>query len=146
MEHKIAKSFGIIPLFRDIKGYRILIIQNSKGGHWGLPKGTPEDNETPTQTANRELQEETGIEEKDIQIQKDPVFLEQYSFTQDEIVYDKTNTYCIGFVDTMIVGEDLDEISVAEWVSLEEAKEKLTHKEIIKVVEELETYLNTKPN
>jgi hypothetical protein len=46
----------------------------------------------------------------------------------------------------MTVGEDLDEISVAEWVSLEEAKEKLTHKEIIRVVEELETYLNTKPN
>jgi 8-oxo-dGTP pyrophosphatase MutT (NUDIX family) len=148
MEHKIAKSFGVIPLFRDIKGYRILIIQNSRSGSWGLPKGTPEDNETPIRTAIRELQEETGIEEKDIQIQKDPVFLEQYSFThtQDEIVYDKTNTYYIGFVDTMTVGEDLDEISVAEWVSLEEAKEKLTHKEIIRVVEELETYLNTKPN
>ncbi len=143
MEHKIAKSYGAIPLFKDIKRYKVLIIQNSKGKHWGLPKGTPENNETPRQTAIRELQEETGIKEKDIQIQQDPIFLEQYSFTQDEIVYDKTNTYYIGFVDTMIVGEDLDEISVAEWVSFEEAKEKLSHKEIIKVVEEVQSYLNT---
>ncbi len=146
MEHKIAKSFGVIPLFRDIEGCRILIIQNSKGQHWGLPKGTPENDETPIQTAIRELQEETGIKEKDIQIQQDLVFLEQYFFTQDEIVYDKTNTYYIGFVETMTVGEELDEISVAEWVSFEEAKEKLTHKEIIKVVEDLETYLNSQLN
>ena len=38
--------------------------------------------------------------------------------------------------------KELDEINVAEWVSLEKAKEKLTHEGIIKVVEDLETYLN----
>lgn len=142
MEHKIAKSYGIIPLFKDNKGYKVLIVQNSKGGHWGLPKGTPENDEAPMQTAIRELREETGIQEEDIVIQDSPTFLEQYSFEQNDVVYDKTNTYYIGFVETMTVGEELDEINVAEWVSLEKAKEKLTHEGIIKVVEDLETYLN----
>lgn len=142
MEHKIAKSYGVIPIFKDGEECKILIVQNSKGGHWGLPKGTPENNEEPMQTAIRELQEETGIREGEIKIQESPVFLEQYSFEQNDVVYDKTNTYYIGFVEIMTVGEDLDEINVAEWVSIKEAKEKLTHEGIIKVVQELETYLN----
>jgi 8-oxo-dGTP pyrophosphatase MutT (NUDIX family) len=146
MEHKIAKSYGIIPVFRNGTEYNILIVQNSKGGHFGLPKGTPENDEVPMQTAIRELQEETGIEEKDIQIQESPTFFELYSFEQNNIIYDKTNTYYIGFVDNMTVGENLDQIIKAEWVSLQDAKNKLTHKEIVKVVNELEEYLKAEEN
>lgn len=142
MEHKIAKSYGIIPLFKDDKGYKVLIVQNSKGGHWGLPKGTPENNESPMQTAIRELEEETGIQEKDIAIQDNPTFLEQYSFEHNGVVYNKTNTYYIGFVDTMNIGENLDEINVAEWISLEDSKKKLTHEGIIQVVNDLEKHLS----
>ncbi len=146
MEHKTAKSYGIIPIFRNSTGYSILIIQNNKGGHWGLPKGTPENGEAPMQTAIRELQEETGIEEKDIRIQESPTFLEQYSFEQNDIIYDKTNTYYIGFVNTMTIGENLDEISKAEWVSLESVKNNLTHTSVINIVNELEKYLVTEGN
>ena len=39
----------------------ILLIQ-SRGNLWGFPKGSFEDNETSVDCANRELQEETGIE------------------------------------------------------------------------------------
>ena len=142
MEHKIAKSYGIIPIFKDGTKYNILIVQNSKGGHWGLPKGTPENSELPMQTATRELQEETGIKEKDIQVQENPVFLERYSFEQNGVVYDKTNTYYIGFVEAMTVGVDLGGRRIIKKKTLEEAKEKLTHEEHIKVVEGLEIYLN----
>lgn len=143
MEHKIAKSYGIIPIFKKDDKYSILIVQNSKGGHWGLPKGTPENDEDPMKTAIRELQEETGIEEKDIRIQESLAFFEKYSFEQNNVIYDKTNTYYVGLVNTMTVGEKLNEISNAEWVSLEDAKKKLTHESIIQVVSELEKYLTT---
>ncbi len=42
MQKVQAKSYGVIPVFKDKDGFHILLVKNSKGGHWGLPKGTPE--------------------------------------------------------------------------------------------------------
>lgn len=53
-------SFGIIPLQKKDGKWQVFIIQ-SITGHWGFPKGHPNDEvETPQQTAERELREETG--------------------------------------------------------------------------------------
>ena len=49
-------SVGII-LFND-KNYLLL---HYKAGHWSFIKGNGEKNETPQETARRELKEETGI-------------------------------------------------------------------------------------
>jgi len=43
---------------------RILIFKSAKG-HWTLPGGTPEANETVIETLIRELQEEVSIQVKD---------------------------------------------------------------------------------
>jgi 8-oxo-dGTP pyrophosphatase MutT (NUDIX family) len=49
-------------VFRDIKGdIRYLLIKNKRSAHWGFPKGHIEPGETKTQTAFREVLEETGI-------------------------------------------------------------------------------------
>lgn len=146
MEHKQANSYGVIPLYKDEVGYRILIVQNSKGGHWGLPKGTPENLEVPLETAVRELYEETGVAENDIQIKTDQNFIERYSFQQDNIIYDKTNTYFIGFVEKTLVGSKLDEINEVRWVSFSEAREILTHQSIIDVLDQVERYLESYKN
>jgi 8-oxo-dGTP pyrophosphatase MutT (NUDIX family) len=58
-----AKSYGIIPVFKNEGSFHILLVKNSKGGHWGFPKGTPEKNEESIDTARRELFEETGIKD-----------------------------------------------------------------------------------
>jgi len=124
----------------------VLVVQNTKGGHWGFPKGTPEGSETPMQTAIRELQEETGIEEKDIRIQNETVFIQQYSFEKDGVTYDKTNTYYAGFVTDMTIGNNLDEITEARWVSIDQAKELFNGKamaladEVGEYLESLEEY------
>ena len=68
-----AKSYGVIPIFRDRNDIYVLLVKHSKGGHWGLPKGTPDKDEKPLDVARRELFEETGI--KDIQIQKKPTLI-----------------------------------------------------------------------
>jgi bis(5'-nucleosidyl)-tetraphosphatase len=140
MEHKPAHSYGIIPLYKDYDGYKVLIVQNGKGGHWGFPKGTPEGDETPMQTAVRELYEETGIQEKDIRIQNDPVFIEQYSFEKDGIIYDKTNTYHVGYVDEMTIGKDLDEITAAQWLLIEETKKIFKYPAVIEIANQLEEH------
>jgi len=52
----------------------------SKAGNYGFPKGKREKDETLFQTSIRELQEETGIQEKDIQfIQPESVYFDEIS-------------------------------------------------------------------
>lgn len=45
---------------------KFLLIQHANGGHWDSPKGGVEYGETEQQTALREINEETGIQEKQI--------------------------------------------------------------------------------
>lgn len=49
-------------VFRDIRGeVRYLLIKNKRSAHWGFPKGHIEIGESKTETAYREVLEETGI-------------------------------------------------------------------------------------
>lgn len=141
MKQQEAYSFGVIPLFKKEGIYHILLIKNSKGGHWGLPKGTPEDNETPMETALREMEEETGIIKEQIKIEATPIFTEKYSFEQNSIIYNKTNTYYIAHVNEMFIGKNLDEISEARWVSINEAKDIITHTGALNLIQDIENYL-----
>ena len=57
------KSCGAV-VFRTANVREYLIIFNRKGnavGHWGFPKGHVEQTETETETAKREIFEETGL-------------------------------------------------------------------------------------
>lgn len=136
-----AKSFGIIPIYKDNNGYKILLVKNTKSGQWGLPKGTPEGNEEPIQTAKRELREETGISA--VEIPEEPTFSERYSFEENGIKYEKTNLYYICFVNEMIIGNNLDNIDEARWVSFDEARKVLIHEAVINVTKELEKYIKS---
>ena len=135
-----AKSYGVIPIFKEKNGFYILLVKNSKGGHWGLPKGTPEKSEKPIDTAKRELFEETGI--KDIEIKSEPTLEEKYDFEQNGTVYSKTNTYYLGFVSEMTEGNQLDQIDELKWVKIHEAQNTLTHQSAIDVVNQLFSLLN----
>ena len=60
----MEKSCGIVLFHLD----EFLVIQHSTEsnevqGHWDFPKGHVEDNESELETATRELQEETGIDD-----------------------------------------------------------------------------------
>ena len=135
-----AKSYGVIPIFKDKNSFNILLVKNSKGGHWGLPKGTPEKDEKPIDTAKRELFEETGI--KDIEIKSEPTLEEKYDFEQNGSAYSKTNTYYLGFVNKMTEGNQLDQIDELKWVKINKAQNTLTHQSAIDVVNKLAKLLN----
>ena len=119
-----------------------MLVKNSKGGHWGLPKGTPEKGEKPMDTATRELLEETGI--KNIDVKTEVTFEEKYDFEKDGIFYSKTSTYYPGFVSEMTEGTQLDQIDELKWVRIDEAKNTITHQAAIDVVEELASWLTQK--
>lgn len=63
-------------VFRNINNeMRFLLIKNKRSMHWGFPKGHIEGDETPEETAKREVLEETGIH---IEIISDYSLLSRY--------------------------------------------------------------------
>lgn len=56
---KYEKSCGIIVFNQD----KVLLVHHNKG-HWGIPKGHVEENETEEETAIREVKEETNVDAK----------------------------------------------------------------------------------
>ena len=55
------RSCGAVVFCRSSSDLRYLIIRNRCSANWGFPKGHVENNETPEQTARREILEETGL-------------------------------------------------------------------------------------
>jgi 8-oxo-dGTP pyrophosphatase MutT (NUDIX family) len=58
-------SGGIIYRFDKDNKVEILLIQDAKN-RWTIPKGHVEPGEEPRQTAEREIKEETGLQEMDV--------------------------------------------------------------------------------
>jgi 8-oxo-dGTP pyrophosphatase MutT (NUDIX family) len=134
MEHKEAKSYGIIPVYQNAEGNYLIPVVKNKLGHWGLPKGTPEEGETPLQAAHRETFEETGV--KDIKVINHDAIEEKYSFELHGVFYDKTNHYYFGFIDEIPDSSKIDSLDI-KWVDINEASDYLTHEAVKNVVTEL---------
>lgn len=62
MSKKVSLSCGVIPLYKNPEGEFQYLIVRGKGGYWGFPKGHQEGEETPLETAKRELYEETQLD------------------------------------------------------------------------------------
>ncbi len=59
---KHEKSCGAIIIAPENGNYKVLMVKHQNGGHWSFPKGHVENGETETQTALREIKEETGMD------------------------------------------------------------------------------------
>ena len=57
---KYEKSCGAV-IFRKDEDWNVLLIRHTKGKHVSFPKGHMEGDETETETALREIWEETGL-------------------------------------------------------------------------------------
>ncbi len=126
-------SYGIIPVIECTDGFKILLVQHAQG-HWSFPKGRPEPEETPFETATRELFEETGLG-IDRLIQDQPL-TEHYRFYHKGKLIDKTVSYFLALVRGKV---DIQEEELRDYcfATLEEAKQKVTFDQARSILDQL---------
>ncbi len=108
---------------------------------WRLPKGTPEHGETVEETAQREVQEETGVRVNVLA----PITSIHYFFVghDDGIRYDKTVYF---YLMEPLGGSTSDhdaEFDVVEWCGYEQALELLEYDNERSVLEEARSLIET---
>jgi 8-oxo-dGTP pyrophosphatase MutT (NUDIX family) len=119
-------SFGIIPLRREAAGWEVLLILHRHGHHWSFPKGHSEEGESPLQTAQRELAEETGLAV--ISLLVEGHISENYQFRHHGQQIHKTVCYFLAEVSGELQLQE-EELSGAKWVPLEQAAGHVTFSE-----------------
>lgn len=136
-------SFGGILFRHSVSIDSKLLALRHRACHWGLPKGHPEHDETPIQTAEREIREETGIEH--ISLRPEPRFSQKYTFEDADTVYHKTVTYFLGVTSQHRVMTQPAEIIEYRWVGIEEARSLLVvNGHVNEALEQVREYLQSK--
>ncbi len=119
-----AVSAGGVVHRQGAEGLEVLLLE-TPGGIWGLPKGTPDAGETTAETALREVHEETGLEV----VLEDKIGMIEYWFSRsrEQTRYHKH----VHFWLMRAVGGDVslhdDEHVSVEWFHLAEALRRVTH-------------------
>lgn len=137
---KKDEAFGIVPIWQNPVGNRVLLIQHH-AGHWGFPKGHADPGETAIATAQREFEEETGI--TDYQALPDQVFVEQYRFMRDGCRVEKTVTYFLAWVYSTTVICQEKEIRNYAWLLFEDATRQISFNPARQVLQQVQAYLST---
>lgn len=138
----IEQCYGVIVVLREEQDKFLILEHNdTKDDNWSFAKGHTEEGETPIQTAIRELEEETGIKEKEIEILDIPLIHEEYEIFRRGEKRLKVIEYFIGVVTNDKVKIDGDEICAYKWATYEEALNIFKHKERKQALYEVQKYL-----
>lgn len=114
------KSCGMIVFTEENNDLKVLLVHHN-AGHWGLPKGHVEENETEQETAIRETLEETGI---NAEIINDFRKVITYKPKENSI---KDVVFFIGKPKTTDIRPQLEEVSETRFIDINEALELIGH-------------------
>jgi len=137
-------SAGVL-VYRESQSIKYLLL-HYPAGHWDFPKGHIEEDESMEETALRELKEETGIREEEIELRNG--FRETIDY-----IYKKRNELSHKKVIYFLGKTEKQEVSISKehqgylWLPFQEAKQKVTFRNARKLLEKSNDYLqeeNTK--
>lgn len=138
---KYEHSFGIVPVKRLNESWSLLLVQHH-AGHWAFPKGHAEQEETPQQTAERELFEETGLK-VELYLLDSPL-TESYFFTfKGQKIYKKVSYYVAQVKGQVKIQES--EIQSSQWFPIEQAASQITFPEGQKICGQVQQILALLP-
>jgi len=133
-------SCGVIP-YRVVDGQRQFLLIQHQAGHWAFAKGHPEKGESDLETARRELAEETGISQ--VEIDEQHPFDEHYTFIKRSgKQVSKRVTYFLGQVsaDQAIVLQEA-EVSDYAWGDATQTRQRMSFDEGRALLDEVLAYL-----
>jgi len=135
-------SCGVIP-YRVVDDRREFLLIQHKAGHWAFPKGHPEAGESELETARRELEEETGLVE--VEIDAGQPFEEHYEFTKRSGKrVSKRVVYFLGRVPAgqMVVLQE-SEVSDHAWCDAAQSRERMTFDEGRALLDQVLSYIDS---
>lgn len=128
------KSCGAV-VYKKEKDKLYILIEEMKGGHFSIPKGHVEDNETEVETALREIKEETNLD-----VALDSNFREVVSYSPYQNCI-KDVIFFIAEAKTFDTKEQLIEVSKIYWLEPYDAINKLTFESDKEVVRKALKYI-----
>jgi len=115
---------GGIVITREEGSVRVLLIKDSYG-RWTWPKGHTEEDETPEETALREVFEETGLNRLKI---ISSVGKQEYWYTlEGEKIFKTVHIFLIEAAPGQKLSIQTEEIAEGKWLSPEEALETIEY-------------------
>ena len=116
---KKEKSCGAVVYYLGSDG-PLFLIEKMELGHYSLPKGHVENNETEIETAHREIKEETSLE-----LEINPSFRKTITYSPGKDII-KDVVFFISETKSKEVKPQLCEVSSILFLPLDEALKKLT--------------------
>lgn len=132
------QSFGIIPIRHSKDGFVYLLIQHHTG-HWGFPKGHPQEGELAQAAACREFEEETGITA--YSLIGNQQFEESYQKPRNGGTQPKTVTFFPAMVKADQVTIQPEEIRDHAWLTYHQAMVRITYPESRQLLAEVNAHL-----
>ena len=129
---KKEKSCGIVVFNNN----SVLLIKHNRG-HYGLPKGHVEENETEFDTAIRETKEETNIDAKII-----GNFRKVITYSPKENVI-KNVVFFIGIPTSLEIKNQIEEVEEAAFIPFQQALELITYTDEQQVLKDAIDYYKT---
>ncbi|MBQ6373108.1 MAG: NUDIX domain-containing protein [Clostridia bacterium] len=117
---RYEKSCGAV-VFRKTDVWNVLLIRHIKGRHVSFPKGHVEQGETESQTAEREVLEETGIR---VRVDRRFRAENRYNIRPDT---QKLVVVFAAVTEQAEITPQPEEIAEAFWLPVDEANERLTY-------------------
>ena len=131
---KKERSCGAVIMKME-EGKTLTLLVKHMQGHWGFPKGHAEGKETETETAIREVKEETGLN-----VVLDNGFRDTSTYYPNPDVFKKV-IYFIGKPESGEAKPDMVEIEAVDWFTLSEAVAALSYPSDVSVLENAEQYM-----
>ncbi len=134
---KEEKSCGAV-IHKTENGVRLYLVEHTPSGKTVIPKGHVEGAETETETALREIREETNLE-----VELDTGFRQVARYSPKSGVM-KDVVFFTAVPRTWELIPQPGEVLSLEWLPYEEARAQMTYPAVREVLEKAEQYLRTK--